>query len=126
MDADEQLAKQVQEYQSLAQENPNINVGMLMMNALSSQKQNLVSIKSKRWAYTISLGAPPFGFLFALKYYAFSDEDDAKQVAWTCIILTVVSVLMFWLASKLLLSGSGTSLQQIQQIKPSDIQQLGQ
>lgn len=125
MDGDQNLEKKVELYKDLAKTNPNVDVGMLMMNALNNAKQTTVSTKAKRWAYTIALGVPPFGLLVALKYY-FGEEDDAKTVAWTCIILTVVSLLVFWLGSKLLLSGSGTSLQQIQQIKPSDIQQITQ
>ena len=53
-------------------------------------------------------------------------EDDANNVAWVCVWITVASVLLFWLGGKLLLSGSGTSVQQIQQIKPSDVMQLTQ
>ena len=125
MDPDKRLESQINEYQALGKENPNVDVGMLMMNALQNQKQNLVSPKAKKWAYLISVGVPPFGLLFALRYYM-GDEDDAKTVAWVCIILTIISVLMFWLGGKLLLSGSGTSMEQIQKIKPSDIMQLTQ
>jgi len=125
MDPEKKLSGQINEYQALAKENPNINVSMLMINALENQKQNAVSGKAKKWAYLISISLPPIGLLFALRYYM-GDEDDAKQVAWVCVVLTIIAVLMFWLGSKLLFSGSGTSLQQIQQIKPSDIQQLGQ
>lgn len=125
MSADEQLSKQIEEYQKVAKENPNVDVALLMTNALLSQKQNSVSAKAKRWAYLISIGVPPFGFLFALKYF-WSDEDDARNVAWVCVVLTIIAVAMFWIGGKLLLSGSGTSVQQIEQIKPSDIQQLYQ
>ena len=123
MDPDKRLESQINEYQALGKENPNVDVGMLMMNALQNQKQNLVSPKAKKWAYLISVGVPPFGLLFALRYYM-GDEDDAKTVAWVCIILTIISVLMFWLGGKLLLSGSGTSMEQIQKIKPKDILEL--
>ena len=125
MDTDKQLEKKIAEYRALGKENPNVDVNMLMMNALQNQKQNTVSSKAKRWAYLISIGIPPVGLLFAVKYYM-GDEDDAKQVAWTCVILTVVSILALWFGTKLLLSGSGTSLEKIQQIKPTDIQQLYQ
>jgi hypothetical protein len=122
MDKDKQLSSQIEQYQQVAKENPNVDIGLLMMNALQNQKENSVSPKAKRWAYLISIGVPPFGFFWALKYF-WSDQDDAKDVAWTCIVLTIISVIMFWVGGSLLLSGSGTSLQQIQQIKPSDIQQ---
>lgn len=125
MDPDQDLSKKVELYQEVAKANPNVNMGLLMMNALQTEKQNSVSVKQKRWAYLISIGVPPFGFLLALKYF-WADEVDAREVAWTCVVLTIISVLMFWLGSKLLLSGSGTSLDQIQKITPSQIQQLGQ
>ncbi len=122
-DKEQELTKKFQEYQSLAKSNPNINVGMLMMSALSGEKQNRVEIKAKRLAYFVSIALPPFGFFFALKYL-FDDKDDSKQVAWTCIILTVLAVLSFWVFGKLFFSGSGANVQQIQQIKPADLQSL--
>lgn len=125
MDPDKNLEKQIGEYQAVAKENPNVDIGLLMMSALQNQKQNSVSAKAKRWAYLISIGVPPFGFLFALKYF-WGDEDDARAVAWTCVVLTVIAVALFWIGGKLLLSGSGTSVQQIEQIKPADIKQLYQ
>lgn len=125
MDPNQKLERQFQDYQNLAKENKNIDVASLMLNAIQNQNQNVVSSKTKKWAYLISVGLPPFGLLFALKFY-FSEEDDAKNVAYMCIVLTIVSVLLFYFLMKVVLSGSGTSLQQIQQIKPSDIQQLTQ
>jgi len=125
MDPDQKLSQEVSEYAALAKENPNVDVSMLMMNALQNQKQNVVSPKAKRWAYTISLGVPPLGLFLALKYYM-GDEDDGKQVAWVCVILTVISVVLFWLGSKLLFSGSGTSIDSISKIKLNQIQELGQ
>jgi len=97
----------------------------LMMNALQNTRDNLVPSKTKKWSYLICLSIPLVGFLFALWFYM-RDEDDARQVAWVCAFLSVVCLVMTWLFGKLLLSGSGTSVDQIYQIKPSDIQQLGQ
>ena len=122
MPEDTKLEKQVSEYAALAKENPNIDAASLMINAMSQQGHS-VSPRAKHWAYLISIGMPPLGLLFALKYYVFSDEDDAKTVALICIALTVVSVAFFWLIGSMMLSGSGTSLQQIQQINPKMIQQ---
>ena len=125
MDQDDKLEQQVNEYAQIAKENPNVNASMLMMNALQNQDKNLVSSKGKKWAYLISVGIPFAGFLCALAYYM-KDEDDAKQVALTCAILTVICLVMTWAFGKLVFSGSGASLDQIQQIKPSDIMQLTQ
>src|SRR4051812_39409353 len=103
------LEKKISEYQALGKENSNIDVASLMISALNSEKKNLVSSKQKKWAYLVSVGVPPFGFFFALKFY-FGEEDDAKHVANICIILTCLSVLSFWLISKSLFSSTGTSM----------------
>ena len=125
MDKEQKLAEQINTYAQLAKENPNIDAAALMLNAVKTENRNLVSSNAKRWAYLISLGLPPFGLLFTLKYY-FSGEDDAKTVATTCAVLTVFSLLLFWLFSKMLFSSAGVDVNQIQQIKPQDIQKLYQ
>ncbi len=125
MDSDKKLEEQINEYAALAKENPKIDAAALMVSALQSQRPQSVSPKAKRWAYLISIGIPPLGLLFALNYFM-KDDDESKQVAWMCVILTIAAIIMFWLFTKLLFSGSGTSLQQIQQIKPNDIYQLSQ
>ena len=118
--SDERLEKQVSEYAKLAKEDSKIDVAALMLNALS-QKENVVSSKMKKWAYLISIGLPPFGLLFALKFYLFSEEDDASHVGNICIILTVISVAFIWITMKMIFSSSGTSMDQIQQITPQMI-----
>lgn len=125
MDSDKDLEKKINLYQDVAKQNPNVDVGMLMINALQNEDKNKVPGKWKKWGYVISLGAPPLGLLFALKYF-FSDEDDAKDVAWMCVTLTAVSVLLFAVGFKLMMSSAGTSLDQIQKITPQQIQELGQ
>jgi hypothetical protein len=123
--SEEKLAAQVNEIQALAKENKNIDTAALLLSALDSHSSNLVPAKQKRWAYLISIAVPPFGLLFALKYF-FSDEDDARHTAYACMVLTVVSVLIVYFFSKSLFSTAGVTPQQIEQIKPSDIYQLTQ
>ncbi len=125
MDPDKKLEEKFSAYQALAKEDKNIDLSSLMLSAIKDQNKNLVSSKQKKWAYLVSVGLPPFGLLFALKFY-FGEEEDAKSVANVCVILTVVSVLFLYFMGKTLLSGSGASLEQIQQIKPQDIKQLYQ
>lgn len=116
---EKKLENQFEEFSNLGKQNKNVDVGALMLSALS-QKGNYVSSGKKRWAYIVSLGLPPLGLLFALKYY-FSDEDDAITVAHSCVILTILAVAMFWMFGKLFLSGTGQSLDKIQQITPQEI-----
>lgn len=125
MPDDKKLEEQLKMYQEAAKGNKNVDIAALMLNALEKQEANTVSPKTKKWAYIISLGAPPFGLLFALKYY-FSEESDARSVATTCVLLTVVALLGVYVFFKLIFAGSPISPQQIEQIKPSDIQQLTQ
>lgn len=125
MPNDKDLEQTVQTYQSLAKNNPNIDVGSLMLNALQTGNQNRISAKTKKWAYLISVAVPPFGLLFALKFY-FGEEEDAKATALSCVILTILSLAAFWAIGKLFFSSTGVSVNQIQQIKPQDIMQLTQ
>ncbi|MEJ0021083.1 MAG: hypothetical protein WDN47_00700 [Candidatus Doudnabacteria bacterium] len=62
------------------------------------------------------------GLFFAFKFY-FSGKDDGEQAAWICALLTAVSLLSFVLIGKILLSSSGTN---VNQITPSLIPQLQQ
>jgi hypothetical protein len=125
MDKDSALAQKIDEYQKLYKDNKEIDIAALMANALSEHRDNRVSAKLRRWAYLISISAPPFGLMFALKFY-FDDEEDAKHVALVCLILTVISIVMFFLFSGLLFSSAGVTPAQIEQIKPADIMQLTQ
>ncbi len=122
MNEDKKIEERFSEFQALGKEDKNVDVAKLMLYSLN-QKGNVVSPKKKRWAYIISLGLPPLGFLLALKYY-FDDEDDAQHVANMCVIITILSLLFAWISIKMLFSGTGTSLNQIQQINPKDLQDL--
>ena len=121
--SEEDLSKKIETYQRLGQENPNVDVNLLMVNALQAENQKHAANKSYKWPYLISLGLPPLGLIFALKYYFGSDEDE-KQPALICVLLTIFSLVLLFAFGKILFSGSGASVQQIEQIKPQDIQQI--
>jgi hypothetical protein len=125
MDQEKKIEAQLNSYQELAKQNKDIDLTGLMMNALQNSEANYLSRRQKRWAYLVSIGLPPFGLLFAVKFFM-SDKDDAKSAAWTCVILTIFSILAFYFFSKILFSSAGISPTQLQQIKPSDVQQLYQ
>ena len=120
--SDEKLESLVNEYADLAKDKK-IDAAALLINALEQQDQNKLSVSAKRWAYIISLTLPPLGLLFAAWFY-FSDKTDGKQAAVVCIILTAVSILFALILLKMLISGSGVSPDQLQQIKPADIYDL--
>lgn len=122
---EEKLEKEIEIYKDLAKSDKKIDVASLMINALTQQETNLLSEKQKKWAYLISLVVPPFGLIFAVKFYA-SGKDDGKTSALVCVVLTVVSILLAVLFVQVIFSGSGVDVNQIKQIKPSDIQQLYQ
>ncbi len=115
MDKEEQLQKKFAEYQKLGESNKEIDVASLMLNELSDQKKNLVSARAKKWAYLVCVALPPLGLLFALKFYL-GTEDDAKQTALICVILTIVSILLFWITLKIFFTGSGVDLNELQQM----------
>lgn len=122
MDQDK-LTKEFETYRKLGEKDKNIDVASLMLNAMDKTHDNLLPIKQKRWAYLVSIGFPPFGLLFALKFY-FSGKDDGQENALLCVVLTAVSILLAVITVKLMLSGSGVDTSQIQQLDPKDIQEL--
>lgn len=121
--SDQELSKKFETYQQLAKENPNVDINLLMSSALANEDAKAKTGKSYRWPYLIALGVPPLGLVFAVKYYLSGEEDD-KNAANICVALTVISLLLFFALGKIMFSSSGTSLQQVEQIKPSDAIQL--
>ena len=122
--SDEKLQDLVSEYVDLAKDK-NIDVATLMVNALQQEDANRIPSKTKKWAYIISLALPPFGLGFALWFYL-GDKSDGKKAAIICVVLTAITIIATVIFFNIILSGSGTSLDQIQKIKPSDIYQLSQ
>lgn len=118
---DKKLEQQFNEFAKLGNENKNIDVAGLMLNALN-KGGGMVSEREKKRAYFVSVLLPPFGLLYALKFYIFSKEEDASTVGHGCVILTILSVGALWVFFKLFLSSSGTSMDQLQQINPKTIQ----
>lgn len=121
---DEKLDEIVKEYAELAKDK-NVDVASLMINALQQREQNRINPKTKRWAYLISIGLPPLGYLFALWFF-FREESDAKTAAYICVALTTFSLILSIIFFKAILSGSGTSLEEIQRIDPKEVYQLTQ
>lgn len=125
MDGNKKLESEIAEYAQLAKEDKSIDVASLMISAIKNQEQNQISPRAKKWAYLISIGAPPLGLLFALRYY-FGEQDDATRVANICVALTAVALISFFIIMRVFLSSSGTSIDQINQITPAQIHELTQ
>lgn len=123
----DQLEKQFKVYAELAKKDKSIDVTSLMINALDTHTKDadFITAGQKRWAYIISLGAPPLGLFFFVKFW-FSGKEDGHDAAWICLVLTAVSIMIMVILSKVLLSGSGAQLEQIQQLTPKDIQQFSE
>lgn len=114
---EKQIEDQIKQYSELAKQNKDIDVAALMMNALQQhdQPENMLSKKTKRWAYWISLGVPPLGLVYSAYFYFFSEKEDAKHAAIVCLILTAISVGLLYLTIKIFLSTANVSVDQLQQ-----------
>ena len=121
--SEEKLEQKFNMYREIAKGDKKVDVASLMMTALQQSEENRLPDKQKRWAYLISLVVPPVGLFFAVKFYL-QNKEDSNEAALMCVILTAISILLTVLLGKVLLSGSGASLNQIQQVKPQDIQGL--
>lgn len=123
--AEEKLAEELKAYQNAAKGENKVDLSALMISALERSEQNRLSPSQKRWAYLVSLGMPPLGLLFALKFFlADKDKEDANSAGWVCVILTAFAIIMMVVFMKAFFSTAGTSVQQIEQINPQQVNQL--
>jgi hypothetical protein len=126
MEVEKKIEKQLEIYDELAKNDKKIDIGALMLDALSNQERSMVSSREKKWAYLVSIGLPPLGFLFALKLY-FTNKDDSRHVANICVVLTIISLLVAWFFGKMMFSSANITdnqINQIKELKPTDIEQL--
>lgn len=119
---EEKISEQLNKFQDLANKDLAIDLASLALDELN-KPQNLVSPTVKRWAYALSVLFPPFGLLIAL-YFFLRGEEDSNAVAWICIVLTALTLLLFWLFVSLMMSGTGVSVEEVQQIDPEEIREL--
>ncbi len=123
MDSDKKLAKEIEQYQEIAdQTGGKVDVSALMLDALEKSQNNLISSKQKHWAYLVSLGLPPLGLIFSLVFWL-GGKDDGKRQAIICIILTAISLILAWVTIQAMFSTAGVNYNQLQQA-PAQLQQL--
>jgi hypothetical protein len=121
--SDIELAKQLEQLRAEAAGDKKVDISTLMLNALEKERENRLPTRQKNMAYFISITFPPFGLIYAIKFY-FSGASDGKRTALYCVLLTIFVIVLTTFVFNIILSSSGTSLEQIQKIKPSDIQGL--
>lgn len=120
--SDQDLAKQLQAYKEVAATNKNVDITALMLNALEKEQANKLPAKQKRIAYFVSLAFPPFGLIYAIKFY-FSGAEDGKKAALYCALLTIFVIVITTIFLNVIVSSSGTSVEQLQQA-PAQLRSL--
>ncbi|MDB4940038.1 MAG: hypothetical protein JWO40_463 [Candidatus Doudnabacteria bacterium] len=121
--SDEALAKELQQYKEIAAVNKNVDISALMLNALEKEQENRLTTRQKTVAYFVTVTFAPFGLIYAVKFY-FSGASDGKKTALYIVIITFAVIGIISLMFNAIISTSGTSVQQIQTIKPDDIRSL--
>ena len=125
MSKEDDLQKKLEYYQELAKNDKNIDISALMLNEFQTvhEDDKQLSHSSKRWGYTISLLAPPFGFIFAVKFW-FSGKEDGRTAALICIALTVFSLTAITWFMNSVLAGVGFDLNQLEEVQNTDFESL--
>lgn len=121
-DREEQITKRIEEIQRLAATDKNIDAPALIESLLSQAKEPGLSVKEKTRAYMVSLLLPPFGLYYVVKFFI-RGEQSARRAAWTCIILTVLSLgITAWLGYAVL--SQTPNLGELQGVSPQNLQDL--
>ena len=122
----EQMAEErLRQYNEAAAHSAGADKAALAIAALEAAEfENSVSAKKKKWLYILSLSLPPIGLVFAA-YYLFSSKNDAKRVAFICLLITVFGIVVVWGSVAMFYSFlPAQTAQQLQTLKPTDIDQL--
>ncbi len=120
--SDKDLAKELEILKAAGSVNKNIDISALMMNALERQQENKIPASKRRIAYLVSLAFPPFGLIFAVRYF-FSEYSDGKKVALVCAVLTLFVITFTTIVFNIIISSSGQSIEQLQQA-PAELRSL--
>lgn len=107
------LEQRIKSIQNIATENPNVDVGSLMMNMLEHQHEdNNVSDKDKTKGYLVSFFMPPAALYYFVKFF-FGDKDDGRRIGTICLLIAILTTLLSLVGSKLMLNSSGIGSQNV-------------
>jgi hypothetical protein len=124
MTEDKKLEEKVAMYAALGKDNKNVDVAALMVSAMEQARRDEIDGKKKKRAYMVSILLPPFGLYYVARYY-FSDKDDGKRVALTCLILTIFALAIGWMIGGAMFGNTPTgSLEQMKAVNIEDMKSL--
>ncbi|MDP3740982.1 MAG: hypothetical protein Q8R08_01485 [bacterium] len=120
---EEKITAEIAEIQKLAKENKDIDANALIANIMARYQNTAEQLGAaqKTKSYLVSLLLPPFGIYYVIKFFI-QGGTDARRVAWICLAITVLSILVTWSLSKTILSSfADTGI-----ITPGQLQELVQ
>jgi hypothetical protein len=125
MDKEKGMAETLKQYQEASKNQADVDMASLAIKLLEQQHSTKSTPQSQKiWGYLISLFLPPFGLIFAVRFYFMSDKDDAKKTALICLVLTALSIFITSLLIQFVFSSSGISPAQIQSLDPNEIEYI--
>lgn len=124
MNEEQKLEQKVAACAALAKENKDVDIAALLSSIMEQERLDRVDVKQRRRAYLISALVPPFGFVYAVRYY-FSGKGDGKRVAAMCAVLTTLGLAVGWLIGGAVFGNTPTgSLEQMQTMNLEDVRSL--
>ena len=124
MDNEDKVAAEIQRIQDLKKQNPDIDTSVLISNVFAQNREEGVPAGQKTRAYLVSLLFPPFGLYYFVKFII-QDNAEAKKLAWTSLVLTVIAIIALWWMTSAIFS-SIPELEQVQNIDLKQLQELTQ
>ena len=120
---EDELVEQIKKIEDLAEKDKKIDSGALIANLLAMQNQSKSSMtgNEKVKAYMVSVLFPPFGLIYAVKFFT-RRTQDSKNAAILCVILTIASSLLLIAIAKSAFS-SLSGLGNLQNIDPNSLYQ---
>ncbi len=113
--AEEDLQKEISQYTELSSKDKNVDASALVINALEHHEDDIVSAKSKRYAFLFSFFFMPLGLFVAVYYFFFSEKKDANKVALVCLLISIFTAGAFLIIFQVILSSANVSTEQLQQ-----------